>query len=290
MSKYLLLGDLWLIHNDLFENRLKDFQKSKICLTYEPILQAQQKKLNALPSAITAPKPLVEQLIEQDAIHDGSIDTLWYTTETILRSNRASAELKKAAQEIRDSLNLKPSDTQERYGQEALVAAKREEIIGELKSKLALFSLAEGGTLYDVALEYVVAGKKIGALLSERTIQEAMSDEDRKAIKTLRPTMIGYLGRCRAALGDEVQYSLSLPQNLDALIFGYLDKLNQDRYEANQRQKESQAKEDQENKIKASTEAKRQAAEAQLIAEEKAKEAQLAQRLAQEAAEKAKDE
>jgi hypothetical protein len=282
---YLLLGDLWLIHNDLFEKRLGDFQKSKICLAYEPILQSQHQKLNALPSVITTPKPLVEQLIEQDVIHDGSIDALWYNTESILRSNRASAELKKAAQEIRDSLNLKPSDTQERYGQEALVAAKREEVIGELKGKLGLFSLAEGGTLYDVALEYVAAGKKIGALLSDRTIQEAMSDEDRRAIKTLRPTVIGYLGRCRAALGDEIQNNPALPQNLDALIFGYLDKLNQDRYEANQQQREAKAKEDQENKVKASAQAKRQAAEAQLTADEKLKEAQLAQ----EAAERAKD-
>lgn len=41
----------------------------------------------------------------------------------------------------------------------------------------------------------------------------------------LRARAIGIIGRCRSALADEATINESLPENLDALAFGYFDEL-----------------------------------------------------------------
>ena len=109
--RYLTLGDLSLACNDLLNKRLSVLQLSGIGRVYQSIFTRRRDQLNNLPQALLTSKPLAEELSDQDTIHDDSLGTIWHTTESVLRSTRASATLKAAAQHIRDKLGLSLSDT-----------------------------------------------------------------------------------------------------------------------------------------------------------------------------------
>lgn len=284
---YLTTGDLYLALNDLFEKRYTDFLKSKIANAYEPLLQQKRKQLNDLPKVVVSATPLIDQLSQQDTIHDDCIDTILRVTGGVISSPRASAALKKAAKDIRETLNLSPDDKTAAYPQEAFTALQRKEQIGALKGTLQLFSLPEGGTLYDIALDYVAAGEAINRLLSERAKFEALTEEDKRKISTLRPEIIGILGRFRKALPDELAGNENLPRNLISLIFGYFDELHQIRVASNQAAQEAKLKAREAAADQAAKEALLDAAKAQAQADLLAKEAEAAQKKADEAKKKA---
>ena len=224
-------------------------------------------------------------IYEEFAKKYDSLLTMLGTLEATQKSPRASESLKRAAKEIIEALKLSAADTMVSYPQEAINAKDREEIIEKQKENLQLFKLPEGGSLYDVAQDYLSAAKDINALLSERAKQESMSETDRREVPQLRVQIIAEIGRCRAALVDELKTNGNLPNNIDSLIFGYFDELQQQRAAANHLAHENRLKQDTENKAKASKDAKEYAIRAQLDAEQKTKEAEEAQRLAQEARE-----
>lgn len=283
--RFLTLGDLRLGLEDLFSTRKIIFVTSKICLVYEPLFSSRREQLNALPKSLVGGAPLTEELAGKDKLHDDSLLTMLGTLEATQKSPRASESLKRAAKEIIEALKLSAADTMVSYPQEAINAKDREEIIEKQKENLQLFKLPEGGSLYDVAQDYLSAAKDINALLSERAKQESMSETDRREVPQLRVQIIAEIGRCRAALVDELKTNGNLPNNIDSLIFGYFDELQQQRAAANHLAHENRLKQDTENKAKASKDAKEYAIRAQLDAEQKTKEAEEAQRLAQEARE-----
>jgi hypothetical protein len=242
--------------------------------------------LSTLPKSFLSVTPLIEELAQKDGVHDDSILTMLNSLEAVQKSPRASASLKKTAKEIIDTLKLSPSDTAVSYPQEAINAKNREEIVAKLKGSLQLFTLPEGGTLYDIAQDYLAAARDIDALLSERTKLENMSETDRREVPLLRVQIIAEIGRCRAALADELKTNPNLPNNVDAQIFGYFDDLNQTRSASHQASRENESKQEAEAKAKAAKEAKESSLLSQLHALEKTREAEEAQRLAQEAKDK----
>ena len=283
--RFLTLGDLRLGLEDLFNTRKVIFVTSKICLVYEPLFSSRREQLNALPKNLVVGVPLTEELAEKDKLHDDSLLTMLGTLEATLKSPRASESLKRAAKEIIEVLKLSAADTMVSYPQEAINAKDREERIAKQKENLHLFKLPEGGSLYDIAQDYLGAAKDIDALLSERAKQESLGEADRREVPQLRVQIIAEIGRCRAALVDELKTNGNLPNNIDSQIFGYFDDLQQQRATANHSAHESKSKHETEAKSKAAKDAKEHAIRAQLEAEEKTKEAEEATRLAQEAKE-----
>jgi hypothetical protein len=239
-----------------------------------------------LPTSLISGTPLTEELSNKDKRHDDCVLTMISTLEAVIRSPRASESLKKAAREILDSLQLAASDTTVSYPQEAINAKNREAMIEKLKEQLSLFALPEGGTLYDIAQDYIAAAREIDALLSERAKQETLSENDRREVPLLRVQIIAEINRCRASLSDELKVNSELPTNIESQIFGYFDELNQQRAQAHQASQEVKSKHEIEAKDKAAKAAKEAAIRTQLEAEEKLKEALEAQRVAQEAKDK----
>jgi hypothetical protein len=286
---YLTIGDLYLALNDLLDKRHAGLIQSKIGQGYEPLLQKKRTQLNALPKSVTSLTPLTEQLGEQDVIHDSCIDTFLQVTGAVFSSPRASSALKKAAKDIIDTLKIAASDKGVTYPQEAFIAVQRKDKIEALKGTLHLFALPEGGTLYDIALDYVAAGETINQLLSERGKVDGLSDEEKRAISTLRPEIIGILGRLRKALPDELAGDASLPENLVAALFGYFDDLQQTRVTANQNAQETKQRAKEAASNQAAKDAKLEAATAQVAADLLAKEAEVAQKKADEAKKKANE-
>ena len=284
---YLTIGDLYLALNDLLDKRHAGLIQSKIGQGYEPLLQKKRTQLNGLPKSVTSLTPLTEQLGEQDAIHDSCIDTFLQVTGAVLSSTRASSALKKAAKDIIDTLKIAASDKGVAYPQEAFVAAQRKDKLEALKGTLQQFALPEGGTLYDIALDYVAAGEAINQLLSERGKAEGLSDEDKRTISTLRPEIIGILGRLRKALPDELAGDASLPGGLVAALFGYFDELQQTRVTANQNAQETKQRAKETASNQAAKDAKFEAATAQVKADLLARDAEVAQQKADEAKKKA---
>jgi hypothetical protein len=283
--RFLTLGDLRLCLEDLFNTRKDIFLSSKICLVYEPLFSSRREQLNVLPKSLVGGVPLTEELAAKDKLHDDSLLTILGTLEASLKSPRASELLKKAAREIIEVLKLSAADTMVSYPQEAINAKNREETITKQKDNLQLFKLPEGGSLYDIAQDYLLAAKGINALLSERAKQESLEETDRREVPQLRVQIIAEIGRCRAALVDELKTNGNLPNNIDSQIFGYFDDLQQQRAIANHSAHESKSKHEIEVKSKAAKDAKEYAIRAQLEADQKTREAEELQRLAQEAKE-----
>jgi hypothetical protein len=285
--KYLTLGDLWLALTDLLEKRKPVLVQSAIGRTYEVLFALRRKQFDAIPRELLTSIPLSEELAQEDVSHDDHLMVLLNTLQTTLRNPRASKEAKEAAQEALTRLHLAASDTGASYPQEAATAKEREKTVEDLKDKLSMLGAPGGGTLFDTALAYLQSGRTLDALLSERAKIEALTDKDRSQIASLRSLLMGEVGRCRAAISDEKKTNAGLPENYDALLFGYFDDLHEQRVSANRAAKETKEKAASEAKIKATQDAKREAAIAQVEAEQLTKDAQEAQKRAQEAKEKA---
>jgi hypothetical protein len=230
---HITLGDLQTGLNDLFTNRLVDLRKSRIAQLYEDELLARRAEINALPIELTsAPRPLTERIDLADDEHDGAIRVLWYITQAALEDPLASPDLKAAAKKIREQLGLSLSDTRQKASDEIQIARGRAARVEELKPELTRFPLPGDRTLYDAARAYLAAAEELNTLLSERASLEAMSEEDRSRVRSLRPEIVGLFGRLRRAMGDEIRQNPELPRNLDAQVFGYFDELERIRAEA----------------------------------------------------------
>jgi hypothetical protein len=243
--RYLTLGDLWLALTDLLDTRRDTLLRSLIGKSYEPLFAQRRKQFDNIPRELLTGTPLTEELATGDVFHDDNLMVLLTTLQATLRNAKASAEIKEAAQETLDALKLAPSDVSATYPQEAATAKGREKTVEEYKDKLSLIAAPGGGTLYDIALDYLEAGRTLDRLLSDRAKIEALSEKDRSYISSLRNLLIGEIGRCRGAIADEqkiIDPNKTFPENYDALIFGYFDNLNETREATNQAAKEAERK------------------------------------------------
>lgn len=166
------------------------------------------------------------EITETDQAHDGFGGAIYYTTESYLRAPDTPRELRNTALELRDIFINNLAELRGSYADEASRAKARLPKLEEYKSKLEMFPIAGGKTLYDWAKSYINSGIKLDKLMSERSYVEAgQSDPARSAAGTLRAETISLLATMRLTIQYELTQNKSLPPNLDALLFGYFDEL-----------------------------------------------------------------
>ena len=220
--KNLSLADLKIGLDDLLGKRHKALVRSKAGKVYEASLSKKRDEIADLPPALVSGKPLVSELSDTDARHDGFGAAIWFLTEAYLRAPDVLPDRTAAARRIREAFVPKLDTLKARYATEADAAKKRRKALKERKEDLKLFPLAGGGTLYDWAKRFLDEGEKLHELLSTRADQ---SEGDRSGASKLRTSTIALLNRLRTALADESAHNDKLPKNVDAKVFGYLDEL-----------------------------------------------------------------
>jgi hypothetical protein len=229
--RHLTLGDLKLGLNDLFETRKSHLYATEMGKAYGALLEIKRAAINALPESLTSGRPLSDQLVETDAEHDGWGGALWHLTECILRLPSASPELKAKAIRIRAAFIAKLGVLRDSWADEAAAADKNRPKAKDLEADMKSIPTPTGDTVEAWVLAFLGAGTKLGQLLSDRAVIEAAGLEGGE-IASLRMTTIGLLGRFRTGIADEMAGRPDLPRNLDALIFGFFDELNDRRVKA----------------------------------------------------------
>lgn len=228
--RYLNLADLKLGLDDLLSKRLPNLVLCKIGQGYVPMLQGKQKAIDALSLALTGGRPLVEALATTDGEHDGYGGAIWHLTEAYLRLPVQNAAMLESVMRIRAALIPNLSGLNDSYADEAEAAIRRKNELAQIESDLKAISVNMGGTsLYDWATGFLGAGERLSVLLSERA--DAPSG-GRTGSQKLRSETIALLNRARSAIADECATSTTLPQDLEAQIWGYLDELEKQRADA----------------------------------------------------------
>jgi hypothetical protein len=234
--RHITLGSLSLGLDDLLTKRLAALQSFGAGAAAVKFLTARRDKIAALPAELTG-APLAAELAAADARHDGFGGALWFFTEAYLRLPGVSPAMVDAAKQIRAAFIPALDALQARYDVEAKAAKEHEPSLATLEAELAMFPVADIGTLYDVAAGFIAAGKEIDGYLSERA-----DTADRKAAVVLRGEALSKLNRLREDLADALQDDPSLPADLDAQVFGYFDMLEKKDAEAAAEGKKAAAK------------------------------------------------
>jgi hypothetical protein len=221
----LTIADLKLALRNLLGERKADLLLSGAGKLYEKQLAARLKDIEALPEALTGGRPLAADLAETDETHDSLGEALFYYGEAILRLPTAPADVKAAAQRIRDTFVPRLGVLRDSYADEAAAAAKNRRALAELKSELEAMPVPvpTGGTLLDWATAFVDCGDKLDKLLDARSLTGTGLLPAQ--VIQLRTTTIGVLGRFRGALADELAVEAELPRDLDMRVFSYIDQL-----------------------------------------------------------------
>lgn len=219
--RHITLGNLLLGLDDLLTKRLGALQSFDAGKASVKFLTLRRDKIAALPPELTG-RPLADELARADALHDGFGGALWFFAEAYLRLPDLPPAIAEAAQKIRAAFMPALDGLQARYDAEAKAAKDREPLLTTLEPELKMLPVAPSKTLYDVATGYVAAGKQIDAHLSERA-----DGKDRKAATVLRGEALSRLNRLRSDLADALKDDSTLPADLEAQVFGYLDLLEQ---------------------------------------------------------------
>ena len=233
--RHLTLGNLLLGLDDLLEKRndaLQSFDAGKASVKF---LSSRRDKIKALPAELTG-RPHADLLAATDARHDGFGGVVWFVTEAYLRHPGSTPAMIEAARKIRASFITSLDDLRARYDDEAKAAKAHEPSLEALKADLQMFPMAGNETLYDCAVGFVAAGKKIHELLSDRA-----DAKDRRAASALRGETVAKLNRLRDDLADALKDEPSLPADLEAQVFGYFDLLEKKDAEAAAEEKQNEA-------------------------------------------------
>ena len=190
----------------------------------EQVLTAQRNDIAALPETSPRGRAFTEEIASADEDHDGFGYALWHLTEAILRAPNSTPEMRQAAQHVRDAFIPATTALQASYADEAAAARSRKGKLVDVKADLEALPIPGGGTAYDWAVAFLAAGEKLSELLSNRADAEAVT---RKNAQLLRSETIGILNDLRRAIAREKRRNPSLPDDIDAQIFGYLDDLEE---------------------------------------------------------------
>lgn len=207
--------------NDLLERRASALGAFPSGAAAVKLLNNKRNALGKLP-AVSAGRPLVDDLDTVDSRHDALGHALHHFTAAYLRYPDTSPAIVDAAKKIRAAFIPTLEDLSATYAAEAKAALDRKPSLTELKPELEMFPLAGGGTLFTWADQFLQAGNKIDELLGQRADIEK---QNRKDAGRLRVELIGLLNRLRKTLAAELVDDPALPQDLDARVFGYLDLL-----------------------------------------------------------------
>lgn len=219
------LADIYLGLEDLFTKRHDALVLTKSGKGQEEVLGVQRDEINALPAAMTGGRAFADELAAADDEHDGLGYALWHLTEAYVRAPGSSAELVETALRVRDAFVPEISHLQASYADEAAAAGLRKSHLSVLDADLKRLPI-EGGTAYDWAVAFVAAGEKLSTLLSQRADVESQT---RKNAQLLRSETVGILNDLRRAISREKKRNSFLPADIDELIFGYFDTLEDNR-------------------------------------------------------------
>ena len=217
--RHLTLKNLSLGLEDLLTKRVAPLQSFAAGNVSVPFLSTRRDRIAALPAELTG-LPQAEALALTDRRHDGFGGAIYYFTEAYLRLPDATPALIEAATKIRAAFIPSLDLLQARYDAEAQAALLNAPLVESLKAELMMFPVAPSGTLYDLALAFVNEGKELGTLLSQRA-----DAKDRKLAVQLRGETLAKLNRLREDLADARKDDPTLPADLEAQVFGYLDLL-----------------------------------------------------------------
>ncbi len=184
-------------------------------------LTARREAMSKLP-AVTAGRPLTDELDGVDHTHDGLGRAISYFTEAYVQHPGTPANILEAAKKIRAAFIPTLEDLGASYAAEAKAAIDKTPLLTELKNDLELFPIAGGQTLYQWTAAFIAAGSKIDDLLNTRADIE---QKNRKAAAILRGEVIGLLNRLRKNLKLELKDDPALPRDLEGQVFAYLDML-----------------------------------------------------------------
>lgn len=217
------LADIYLGLEDLFTKRKDALLSTKAGAGQADLFEAQRQAISELPPTTAGGRAFADELAIVDDEHDGYGYALWFITEAYLRLPGSS--LTAVATRVREAFVPEISELQASYADEAAAAGNRKEKLVELEADLRQLP-TDGGTAYDWAVAFVTSGEKISALLSQRADVEAQT---RKEAQILRSETVGMLNDLRRAIGREKKRNDTLPEDIDAQIFGYFDTLEEHR-------------------------------------------------------------
>lgn len=172
--------------------------------------------------AVASGRAFANELGAADDTHDALGQSIWHFTEAYVRHPNTPANILAAALRVRAAFIPTLEDLGASYAEEAKGAIDKTAALQSLKNDLDLLPVAGGQTLFQWAENFVAAGTKIDSLLEARADTE---QNNRKAAATLRAEVIGILNRLRKNLVLEMKDDPSLPRDLEAQVFGYLDLL-----------------------------------------------------------------
>ncbi len=223
------IADLRLALEDLLQTQ----RRNHLLLTpsgraYAPRLDRTLTDILSLPgAALDSGTPLAEALGHVDARHDGFGAALWHLCHAYLALPDAPPEVRAAAERIVAAFVPERRELTASYATEAARARTHRPKLTELATDLALLPVSGGDTAATWASEFVAAGDGIDDLLSGRaTIMAESTGVSGAQAGALRSRALGVVNRARAAIRDDIEDDPTLPRNLDALIFGYLDLLD----------------------------------------------------------------
>ncbi len=221
------LNDTKLFVHDLLTHRAGALAKTKTWPVYEQAFSSLAAELDALPAAVLGGAPLAAQLAEADATHDGRGGAVYHYLEAVLRSPDVPAAVRDSARTLRYAFVPSLGALQIAYADEAAAAAERRALLATHEAALKSFPVPSATpgtpeTLYTWVAGQIEAGEQLGALLCGRADDKP---DSRRDAPRLRGAALGLATRMRATLADELASEPTLPRELDAKVFAYLDLL-----------------------------------------------------------------
>ena len=225
-------GDLVLGLSDLLKNKLGLIAS---LLTFQLYGKALEEKLTILSEVVRGlgETPLVKQLTVTDAVHDTAGRLVHHLCTGLAGFVEISAADRAFFQEVKKTFVPNRGFASLSYQDEAAAATERIKKLAPMKERLASHKLPLGLTLYSVLSTYLEAGVHLGELLSERADKEVRTESARtKKLHVIRVETISLLYRFRETLVQEVEANPTLPRDLEAQVFAYIDKLAENREDA----------------------------------------------------------
>lgn len=232
LKDLVLLLDDWKQHEGrdaqetaLRQNRKAALDRSEVAPGYLRRLNLRRAEVDSLPVALVDDADLGMELLATNHRSDGSALGIWHYTEAIRVKDNSTPEDREAARRVREAFIPQRSEINLSYVETAALAKERAPLLEIRSADLDHFPVP-GGTLKRWAQDLIEAGVDTAGLLARRYLLESSGGDS--PLSRLRNEIIGLLGRFRAGLADEIREGL-VPADADALIFGYLDRLAEDR-------------------------------------------------------------
>lgn len=215
------IDDLIAVIADMLSSRLTALQATALGRGYEPLLRARLEELRALPEAMRG-LPLAALLGVADGRFDENGAALDELLGALERLSLLSDTARASARELRSRFIPARAILGAKHADEAAHARKVRPAVAENEAALRAIPLPEDHTLFDVAEAFVSAGEEIGRLLSQRA--DRVADATRGDAARLRAKAIRTLGRLREDIDEVRDADPTVPRDIDARLFGFLDQ------------------------------------------------------------------